>query len=137
MDPFNYDDRWLKSYQRQIYALGIKSITAKLAELAVGGLAGEFASMFISIFLPPTGTKKEDNLLKLVRQWTEKYVGQKEADLVRDLAQAHLDSAEHALKKDYEPASAKLLAAVEDLKRRRIFLLASSGINLSFPTTLG
>ena len=116
LDPFNYDDRWLESYKEQIYALGTKLITAKIAEMAVGGFAGELVNLFISIFFPPPGTKKEEALLKIVREWTVKYVGEQEAALVRDLAQAHLDSAKDILKKDYEPASAKLLAAVEEAK---------------------
>ncbi|CAE7826485.1 unnamed protein product [Symbiodinium microadriaticum] len=116
LDPFNYDDRWMESYKDQIYALGTKLITAKIAEMVVGGILGEFVSLFISIFFPPPGTKREEALLKIVMEWTVKYVGEQEAALVRDLAQAHLDTAKDILEKDYEPASAKLLAAVEEAK---------------------
>lgn len=115
-DPFNYDERWLESYKDQAYALGTKLITAKIAEMVVGGILGEFVSLFISIFFPPPGTKREEALLKIVMEWTVKYVGEQEAALVRDLAQAHLDTAKDILEKDYEPASAKLLAAVEEAK---------------------
>ena len=116
-DPFNYDDRWLESYMRtRPMLLGTKLITAKIAEMIVGGIMGEFVSLFISIFFPPPGSKKEKALLKIVTEWTVKYVGEQEAALVRGLAQAHLDSAKDILEKDYEPASAKLLAAVEEAK---------------------
>ncbi|CAE7300758.1 unnamed protein product, partial [Symbiodinium microadriaticum] len=115
-DPFNYDDRWLESYEDQTYAPGAKRITAKIAEMIVGGILGEFVSLFISIFFPPPGSKKGKALLKIVTEWTVKYVGEQEAALVRGLAQAHLDIAKDILEKDYEPASAKLLAAVEEAK---------------------
>ncbi|CAE7878644.1 unnamed protein product [Symbiodinium microadriaticum] len=113
LEPFNWDDRWLESYKDQMYTLGIKSTTAKLAELAVGGIWGEFVSLFIGIFFPPPGHKQSLALLKIVQKWTEKYVGKQQAALVRDLAEASLDTAKNTLEKQYEPPSAELLAAVE------------------------
>ena len=67
LEPFNWDDRWLESYKDQMYTLGIKSTTAKLAELAVGGIWGEFVSLFIGIFFPPPGHKQSLALLKIVQ----------------------------------------------------------------------
>ena len=116
LDPFNWDKRWLESYKEQVYALGIKSVVAKVAELAVGGLAGEFVSMFVSIFWPPPGHSKEEALLQLVMKWTEEYVGKEQAKLLRDLAKADLDESKDQLQKFYEPASAELLAAAEAAK---------------------
>ena len=117
LEPFNWDDRWLESYKDQMYTLGIKSTTAKLAELAVGGIWGEFVSLFIGIFFPPPGHKQSLALLKIVQKWTEKYVGKQQAALVRDLAEASLDTAKNTLEKQYEPPSAELLAAVEVAKK--------------------